>query len=119
MCVNARRPAKLTLLVTDLQDCLEDQVQDLWIEDDYICGYWTDKEFLSDEVEIELDASVTDVEVDGLNVDYIVKFRVINKHDNDELLDENALERLRETFNQIENLKFRYRISMYKSVYYE
>lgn len=119
MCVNARRPAKLTLLVTDLQDCLEDQVQDLWIEDDYICGCWTDKEFLPDEVEIELDASVTDVEVDGLNVDYIVKFRVINKHDNDELLDENALERLRETFNQIENLKFRYRISMYKSVYYE
>ena len=119
MCVNARRPAKLTLLVTDLQDCLEDQVQDLWIEDDYICGYWTDKEFLPDEVEIELDASVTDVEVDGLNVDYIVKFRVINKHDNDELLDENTLERLRETFNQIENLKFRYRISMYKSVYYE
>ena len=70
-------------------------------------------------VEIELDASVTDVEVDGLNVDYIITFKVINKHDNDELLNEDALERLNETFNQIENLKFRYRISMYKSVYYE
>ena len=106
---DVKRAAKLTLYVSDLQDCLED---------DYICGYWTDKEFLPDEVEIELDASVTDVEVDGLNVDYIIKFKVINKHDNDELLDENALERLKETFNQIENLKFRYRISMYHSVYY-
>ena len=70
-------------------------------------------------VEIELDAAVTDVEVNELDVDYIIKFKVINKHDNDEMLDENALERLRETFNQIENLKFRYRISMYRSVYYE
>ena len=60
-----------------------------------------------------------DVEVDELDVDYIVKFKVINKHDNDEMLDENALERLRETFNQIENFKFRYRISMYRSVYYK
>ena len=115
---DVKRAAKLTLYVSDLQDCLEDHMRDLWIEDDYICGYWTDNEFLPDEVEIELDASVTDVEVDGLNVDYIIKFKVINKHDNDELLDENALERLKETFNQIENLKFRYRISMYHSVYY-
>ena len=118
MSVNARRAAKLTLLVSDLQNILEEQMKDLWIEDDYICGYWTDKEFLPDEVEIELDASVTDVEVDGLNVDCIITFKVINKHDNDKLLNENALERLQETFNQIENLKFRYRISMYKSVYY-
>ena len=43
----------------------------------------------------------------------------MNKYDNDELLSENELERLKETFNQIEDLKFRYRISMYKSVYYE
>lgn len=70
-------------------------------------------------VEIELDVSVTDVEVDGLNVDYIITFTVINKHDNDELLNEDAIERLKETFNQIENLKFRYRISMYRLVYYE
>lgn len=119
MSVNARRGAKLTLLVSDLQNILEEHMKDLWIEDDYICGCWTDKEFLPDEVEIELDASVTDVEVNELDVDYIVKFKVINKHDNDEMLDENALERLRETFNQIENLKFRYRISMYRSVYYE
>lgn len=70
-------------------------------------------------VEIELDVSVTDVEVDGLNVDYIITFTVINKHDNDELLNEDAIERLKETFNQIENLKFRYRISMYRVVYYE
>ena len=119
MCVNARRAAKLTLLVVDLQNSLEENVKDLWIEDDYICGYWADEEFSPDEVEIELDASVTDVEVNELDVDYIIKFKVINKHDNDEMLDENALERLRETFNQIENLKFRYRISMYRSVYYE
>ena len=119
MSVNARRAAKLTLLVSDLQNILEEHMKDLWIEDDYICGYWMDEEFLLDEVEIELDASVTDVEVNELDVDYIVKFKVINKHDNDEMLDENALERLRETFNQIENLKFRYRISMYRSVYYE
>ena len=119
MCVNARRAAKLTLLVSDLQNSLEEHVKDLWIEDDYICGYWADKEFSPDEVEIELDASVTDVEVNGLTVDYIIKFKVINKHDNDEMLDENALERLRETFNQIEKLRFRYRISMYRSVYYE
>ena len=119
MCVNARRAAKLTLLVVDLQNSLEERVKDLWIEDDYICGYWADEEFSPDEVEIELDASVTDVEVNELDVDYIIKFKVINKHDNDEMLDENALERLRETFNQIENLKFRYRISMYRSVYYE
>lgn len=119
MYVDARRAAKLTLLVSDLQDSLEEHMQDVRIEDDYICGYWTDREFLPDEVEIELDALVTDAEVDGLNVDYIVKFRVINKHDNDELLNENALERLKETFNQIENLKFRYRITMYQSVYYE
>ena len=70
-------------------------------------------------VEIELDAVVTDVEVNGLNVDYIITFKVMNKYDNDEMLNENALERLRETFNQIENLKFRYRITMYQSVYYE
>lgn len=69
-------------------------------------------------VEIELDTSVTDVEVDGLNVDYIITFKVVNKYDNYELLNENALERLRETFNQIENLKFRYRIAMYQSFYY-
>lgn len=118
MCVNARKPAKLTLLVSDLQECLEDHMHDLWIEDDYICGYWTDKEFLPDEVEIVLDAFVTEAEVDGLNVDYIVKFKVINKYDNDELLSDTELERLRETFNQIENLKFRYRITMYQSVYY-
>lgn len=119
MSVNARRAAKLTLLVSDLQNILEEHMKDLWIEDDYICGYWMDEEFLPDEVEIELDASVTDVEVNELDIDYIIKFKVINKHDNDEMLDENALERLRETFNQIKNLKFRYRISMYKSVYYE
>lgn len=119
MSVNARRAAKLTLLLSDLQNILEEHMKDLWIEDDYICGYWTDEEFSPDEVEIELDASVIDVEVDGLNVDYIIKFKVINRHDNDELLDESALERLRETFNQIENLKFRYRITMYQSVYYE
>lgn len=119
MSVNVRRAAKLTLLVSDLQNSLEEHVTDLWIEDDYICGYWTDEEFLPDEVEIELDAAVTDVEVDGLSVDYIIKFKVINKHDSDEMLNEDALERLKETFNQIENLKFRYRISMYKSVYCE
>lgn len=118
MSVNARRAAKLTLLVSDLQNILEEHMKDLWIEDDYICGYWMDEEFLPDEAEIELDSSVTDVEVDGLNVDYIITFKVVNKHDNDELLDETTLGRLRETFNQIENLKFRYRISMYKSVYY-
>mgnify|MGYP001743930805 CR=1 FL=1 len=118
MCANVRRPAKLTLLVIDLQNILEEHMHDLWIDDDYVCGYWTDTEFLPDGVEIELDSSVTDVEVDGLNVDYIITFKVVNKHDNDELLDETTLERLRETFNQIENLKFRYRISMYKSVYY-
>lgn len=118
MSVNARRAAKLTLLVSDLQNSLEEHVKDLWIEDDYIRGCWTDEEFLPDEVEIELDASITDVEVDGLNVDYIITFKVISKYDNDELLNENALERLRETFNQIENLKFRYRITMYQSVYY-
>ena len=119
MSVNVRRAAKLTLLVSDLQNSLEEYVTDLWIEDDYICGYWVDEEFSPDEVEIELDAAVTDVEVDGLNVDYIIIFKVINKYDNDELLNEDALERLKETFNQIESLKFRYRISMYKSVYYE
>lgn len=119
MSVNVRRAAKLTLLVSDLQNILEEHMNELWIEDDYICGYWADEEFSPDEVEIELDASVTDVEVDGLNVDYIITFEVINKHDNEELLSENELERLQETFNQIENLKFRYRISMYQSVYYE
>lgn len=119
MYVNTRRAAKLTLLVSDLQDSLEEHMQDVWIEDDYICGYWTDKDFLPDDVEIVLDASITDVEVDGLNVDYIITCKVVNKYDNDELLTENELERLKETFNQIENLKFRYRISMYKSVYYE
>lgn len=119
MYVDARRAAKLTLLVSDLQDNLEEYIHDLQIEDDYICGYWNDKDFLPDDVEIVLDASVTDVEVDGLNVDYIITYKVVNKYDNDELLTENELERLRETFNQIENLKFRYRISMYKSVYYE
>ena len=118
MYADARRAAKLTLLVSDLQDNLEEYIHDLRIEDDYICGYWNDKDFLPD-VEIVLDASVTDVEVDGLNVNYIITYNVVNKHDNDELLSENELERLRETFNQIENLKFRYRISMYKSVYYE
>lgn len=50
MYVNTRRAAKLTLLVSDLQDSLEEHMQDVWIEDDYICGYWTDKEFLPDEV---------------------------------------------------------------------
>ena len=118
MYVDARRAAKLTLLVSDLQDNLEEYIHDLRIEDDYICGYWNDKDFLPDEVEIVLDAFVMEAEVDGLNVDYIVKFKVINKHDNDELLSETELERLRETFNQIENLKFRYRITMYQSVYY-
>ena len=112
MCVDARRAAKLTLLFSDLQDNLEEYIQDLRIEEDCICGYWNDKDFLPDDVEIVLDASVTDVEVNGLSVDYIIKFKVINKHDNDELLDDNALERLKETFNQIENLKFRYRITM-------
>lgn len=119
MHVDARRAAKLTLLVSDLQDNLEEYIHDLRIEDDYFCGYWNDKDFLPDDIEIVLDASVTDVEVDGLNVDYIITYKVVNKHDNDELLSENELERLRETFNQIENLKFRHRISMYKSVYYE
>ena len=117
--VDARRAAKLTLVVNDLQDSLEDYIHDLRIEDDYICGYWNDKDFLPDDVKIVLDASVADVEVDGLNVDYIITYKVVNKHDNDELLSENELERLKETFNQIEKLKFRYRISMYKSVYYE
>lgn len=42
MSVNARRAAKLTLLVGDLQNSLEEHMKDLWIEDDYICGYWTD-----------------------------------------------------------------------------
>ena len=117
--VDARRAAKLTLLVNDLQDSLEDYIHDLRIEDDYICGYWNDKDFLPDDVKIVLDASVADVEVDGLNVDYIITYKVVNKHDNDELLSENEVERLKETFNQIEKLRFRYRISMYKSVYYE
>ena len=117
--VDARRAAKLTLVVNDLQDSLEDYIHDLRIEDDYICGYWNDKDFLPDDVKIVLDASVADVEVDGLNVDYIITYKVVNKHDNDELLSENELELLKETFNQIEKLKFRYRISMYKSVYYE
>ena len=31
MCVNARRVAKLTLLVSDLQDILEEHINDLWI----------------------------------------------------------------------------------------
>lgn len=119
MYVDARRAAKLTLLVSDLQDNLEEHMQDVRIEDDYICGYWTDKEFLPDEVEIVLDAFVMEAEVDGLNVDYIITYKVVNKYDNDELLSETELERLKETFNQIENSKFRYRISMYKSVYYE
>ena len=119
MYVDARRAAKLTLLVSDLQDNLEEHIHDVHIEDDFICGYWNDKDFLPDDVEIVIDASVADVEVDGLNVDYIIKFKVINKYDNDELLSETELERLKETFNQIENLKFRYRISMYKSVNYE
>ena len=118
MHVDARRAAKLTLSVSDLQDNLEEYIHDLRIEDDYICGYWNDKDFLPDDVEIVLDASVTDVEVDGLNVDYIITYKVSNKHDNDELLSENELERLIETFNRIENLKFRYRITMYQSVYY-
>lgn len=39
MSVNARRAAKLTLLVSDLQNILEEHTKDLWIEDDYICGY--------------------------------------------------------------------------------
>lgn len=39
MSVNARRAAKLTLLVGDLQNSLEEHMKDLWIEDDYICGY--------------------------------------------------------------------------------
>ncbi len=119
MYVDARRAAKLTLLVSDLQDNLEEYIHDLRIEDDYICGYWNDKDFLPDDVEIVLDASITDVEVDGLNVDYIITYKVVNKYDNDELLSETELERLKETFNQIENLKFRYQISMYRSVYYE
>lgn len=118
MYVDARRAAKLTLLVSDLQDNLEEYIHDLRIEDDYICGYWNDKDFLPDDVEIVLDASVTDVEIDGLNVDYIITYKVVNKYDNDELLTENELERLKETFTQIENLKFRYRITMYQSVYY-
>ena len=74
MSVNARRVAKLTLLVSDLQNSLEEHVTDLWIEDDYICEHWIDKDFLPDEVEISLDASVVDVEVDGLNVDYVITF---------------------------------------------
>lgn len=116
---DVKRVAKLTIYVSDLQEKLEDYMKDVHIEDDFICGYWNDKDFLPDDVEIVLDASVTDVEVDGLSVDYIITYKVVNKHDNDELLGETELERLKETFNQIENLKFRYRISMYKSVYYE
>lgn len=49
MCVNARRAAKLILLVSDLQNILEEHMKDLWIEDDYICRYWTDKEFSPDD----------------------------------------------------------------------
>lgn len=49
MCVNARRAAKLTLLVSDLQNSSEKHVKDLWIEDDYICGYWADEEFSTDD----------------------------------------------------------------------
>lgn len=62
---------------------------------------------------------VTDVEISDLNVTYIITFKVVNKHDNDELLDEASLERLKDTFAFIENLKFRYEIAMYHSVNYE
>ncbi len=37
-----------------------------------------------------LDASITDVEVDG-HVDYIGPYKVVNKYDNDELLSEEQL----------------------------
>lgn len=49
MCVNARRVAKLTLYVSDLQKKLEDYMSDVRIEDDYICGDWIDKEFSPDD----------------------------------------------------------------------
>lgn len=119
MYVDVRRAAKLSVYVSDLQKKLADYMKDVHIEDDFICGYWTDKYAQPDDVEIVLDASVKDVEISDLNVTYIITFKVVNKHDNDELLDEASLERLKDTFAFIENLKFRYEIAMYHSVNYE
>lgn len=119
MHVDVRRAAKLSVYVSDLQKKLEDYMKDVHIEDDFICGYWTDKCAQPDDVEIVLDASVKDVEISDLKVTYIIMFKVVNKHDNDELLNEASLERLKDTFTFIENLKFRYEITMYQSVYYE
>lgn len=119
MYVDVRRATKLSVYVSDLQKKLEDYMKDVHIEDDFICGYWTDKYAQPDDVEIVLDASVKHVEISDLNVTYIIMFKVVNKHDNDELLDEASLERLKDTFAFIENLKFRYEITMYHSVNYE
>lgn len=119
MCVNARRVAKLTLYVSDLQKKLEDYMSDVRIEDDYICGDWIDKELSLDKLEIVLDASVVSVDVSELDVYYNIMFKVVNKHDNDEYLNESQLERLKDTLAQIESMRFRYQIKMYQSVYYE
>lgn len=120
MCVNARRVAKLTLYVSDLQKKkLEDYMSDVRIEDDYICGDWIDKELSLDKLEIVLDASVVSMDVSELDVYYNIMFKVVNKHDNDEYLNESQLERLKDTLAQIESMRFRYQIKMYQSVYYE
>lgn len=119
MYVDVRRAAKLSVYVSDLQKKLADYMKDVHVEDDFVCGYWTDKCAQPDDVEIVLDASIKDVEISDLNVTYIIMFKVVNKHDNDELLDEASLERLKDTFAFIENLKFRYEITMYSAVNYE
>lgn len=119
MYADVKRVSKLSVYVSDLQEKLEDYMKDVHIEDDFICGYWTDKCAQPDDVEIVLDASVKDVEVSDLTVTYIITFKVVNKHDNDELLEEDELERLKDTFAFIEHLKFRYEIRMYQSIYYE
>jgi hypothetical protein len=119
MYADVKRVSKLSVYVSDLQEKLEDYMKDVHIEDDFICGYWTDKCAQPDDVEIVLDASVKDTEVSDLTVTYIITFKVVNKHDNDELLEEAELERLKDTFAFIEHLKFRYEIRMYQSIYYE
>lgn len=119
MHVDVRRAVKLSVYVSDLQKKLEDYMKDVHIEDDFICGYCADKHLQEDELDIVLDASVTDVEVSDLSVTYIITFKVVNKHDHDEYLDEFGLERLKDTFAYIENLKFRYEIKMYSAINYE
>ena len=109
---DVRRVAKLTLYVSDLQKKLEDYMSDVRIEDDYICGDWIDKELSLDKLEIVLDASVVSIDVSELDVYYNIMFKVVNKHDHDEYLNESQLERLKDTLAQIESMRFRYQIKM-------